>query len=84
MEEIARFADRVFVMNKGEIAMQGTVSEVFGRSRELVKMGLRVPELTQIFDSLSGRGVPVSSSVYTINQAITELERLFAGGEGNA
>ncbi|MDR1564796.1 MAG: energy-coupling factor transporter ATPase [Oscillospiraceae bacterium] len=84
MEEIARFADRVLVMNKGEIAMQGTVSQVFGHSHELVQMGLKVPELTQIFDSLSGRGVPVSSSVYTLNQAITEMERLFAGGAGNA
>ena len=79
MEEVGRLAQRLIVMNHGRIAMAGTPGEVFSRSRELVDMGLSIPEVTKIFLRLRELGLPVSGAVYTIDQAVAELVRLKGG-----
>ena len=79
MEEVGRLAQRLIVMNHGKIAMEGTPGEVFSRSRELVDMGLSIPEVTKVFLRLRELGLPVSGSVYTIDQAVAELTRLKGG-----
>lgn len=79
MEEVGRLAQRLIVMNHGKIAMEGTPGEVFSRSRELTDMGLSIPEVTKIFLRLRELGLPVDSSVYTIDQAVVELTRLKGG-----
>ena len=79
MEEVGRLAQRLIVMNHGKIAMEGTPGEVFSRSRELADMGLSIPEVTKIFLRLRELGLPVDSSVYTIDQAVVELTRLKGG-----
>ena len=79
MEEVGRLAQRLIVMNHGKIAMEGTPGEVFSRSRELTDMGLSIPEVTKIFLRLRELGLPVDSSVYTIDQAVAELTRLKGG-----
>ena len=79
MEEVGRLAQRLIVMNHGKIAMEGTPGEVFSRSRELTDMGLSIPEVTKVFLRLRELGLPVSGSVYTIEQAAAELTRLKGG-----
>ncbi len=79
MEEVGRLAQRLIVMNHGRIAMAGTPGEVFSRSRELTDMGLSIPEVTKIFQRLRELGLPVSGSVYTVDQAVAELTRLKGG-----
>lgn len=79
MEEVGRLAQRLIVMNHGKIAMEGTPGEVFSRSRELTDMGLSIPEVTKVFLRLRELGLPVSGSVYTIDQAVVELTRLKGG-----
>lgn len=76
MEDVARLASRVLVMNKGEIAMFGTVQEVFSRTDELHRMGLSIPQVTQVFIELKKRGFNVNPCIYTARQGRDEILRL--------
>ena len=76
MEDIAEMADRVIVMNKSSVAMQGTVDEVYSRGEELRAMGLNVPEITEIFAKLRAKGIDVPSNVYTVEQGAEILRNL--------
>lgn len=73
MEEIAKMADRVLVMDQGRAVMFDTVPQVFRHSRELEAMGLQVPQITRIMTALAERGYPVNRGVFTLEQAIAEL-----------
>ncbi len=54
MEDIAKCVEKLYVMNKGRISMQGTPTEVFSRYDELEKMGLTAPQVTKLMKSLYG------------------------------
>ena len=82
MEEIASNVDRLLVMNHGQNVMNGTPAEVFSRAEELVGMGLAIPEMTQLFLALKRRGVPVDTSVFSVEQARQALRPLLKGGRG--
>lgn len=69
MEDAARNADRMLVLCGGKIAMSGTPTEVFQRSGELTKMGLSVPQVTQVVCKLREMGISVDTAVYTVEQA---------------
>lgn len=73
MEEIAANVDRLIVMNHGSVAMTGAPRQIFAHARELVEMGLDVPQVTQVFLRLRELGVPVDASVYTVDQALQVL-----------
>jgi len=73
MEDIARIADRILVMNKGRKEMLDTTERVFSRGEDLEKMGLRVPQVTKIMMMLRKRGIPVSTGVLTVEQGFNEL-----------
>ena len=81
MEDVAKIADRVLVLNNSEVAMFGTVAEVYSKSAELSEMGLSVPQITKIFSALRERGFAVSDSVFTVEQGVSELMRFFEGRE---
>ena len=76
MEDVARIADRVLVLNKGRVAMLGTVDEVYSHASELKEMGLNVPEITDVFIRLREMGVDCSTGIYTVEQAVEEFRRL--------
>lgn len=77
MEDVARLCSKVVVMNKGKVAMSGTVKEVYSHARELKEMGLNVPQVTEIFMKLKESGVDCKTDIFTVEQGCTELERLF-------
>lgn len=79
MEDVAKTADKVLVLNRSRVAMFGTVPEVYSRTDELEEMGLSVPQITKIFRALHDRGFDVSPSVFTVNQGADELVRYFEG-----
>ncbi len=79
MEEVASVSDRMVVMSRGGIAMDGTPHEVFSRSEELEAMGLSVPGVTKIILRLKSLGVPLDSSVYTTEQAVRAICALKRG-----
>lgn len=69
MEDVARIAGRIIVMNQGTIAMDGKVAEVFSRAEELRAMGLDVPQVSSLVAELRRRGVKLSADIYTIEKA---------------
>ena len=80
MNDVARLTDRLLVLNGSHLAMDGTPREVFVHARELMDMGLDIPELTRIFLRLQQLGLVVEP-VYTMEQAVKALKQL-KGGEG--
>ena len=79
MEYAAQMSERIIVMDHGHILMDGTPAEVFARSEELIEAGLDVPQVTRVFLELKKQGVPVDPSVYTVEQAVTQLKKLKGG-----
>lgn len=73
MEDIAKTADRILVMNAGKAVMFDETKKVFSRGDELEKMGLRVPQVTKIMARLKREGYPVPDGVLTVEQALSEL-----------
>ena len=82
MEDVARLTDRLLVMNGSKLVMDAPPSQVFEHVRELLDMGLSIPQVTQVFLRLRELGADVKN-VYTIEQAVSELLRL-KEGKGHA
>jgi energy-coupling factor transport system ATP-binding protein len=80
MEDIAENATKVLVMNKAKIVMYGSVREIFARSRELIEIGLDIPQITRVFIELRERGFDVSDSVYSVEDAKREISRCLREG----
>ena len=72
MEE-AIFADRVIVMDNGEISIEGTPEEVFSQVDEMRKLGLDVPQATEIAYLLNKRGFSLNPGILTIEELVKEL-----------
>ncbi|WLF69717.1 energy-coupling factor transporter ATPase [Clostridium septicum] len=73
MEDVGKLAERIIVMNKGTVALQGKPSEVFKEIDTLESIGLAVPQVTYLMRELRRKGFNVSDDIYTINQAKDEL-----------
>ncbi|MBQ6846316.1 MAG: energy-coupling factor transporter ATPase [Oscillospiraceae bacterium] len=73
MEDIASIADRLIVMNRGEILLSGTPSEVFSHSDTIISAGLDLPQITHIINALRKQGFDFPASVYTIDQAVSAI-----------
>lgn len=77
MEDVGKMAERIIVMNKGEVTLEGTPSKVFKEVQRLEEIGLAVPQVTYLMKSLKDKGFNVSDDIYTISQAKDELLKLF-------
>lgn len=73
MEDIARVADRIVVMNKSKLVMFDETQKVFARGDELEKIGLRIPQITKIMSQLRKRGVDVPEGILTVDAAVNYL-----------
>ena len=79
MEDIARYANRVLVMDQRRVAMYDEVEKVFARAPELLELGLSVPQVTKIFLKLREMGLDIATDVYTTPYAVkTVLKALEA------
>ena len=77
MEDVAKFATKVLVMNKAKVFTYGTVDEVFSKSDAISHMGLSIPQISKVFHSLSDKGYPVKRNVY-ISAAFPKRRRWWA------
>ncbi len=73
MEDVAKIAERIIVMNNGKVALQGTPSEVFKEVDTLEKIGLGVPQVTYLARELSKRGFNLSDNIFTVEEAKKQL-----------
>ncbi len=76
MEDIARFADRIIVMNNGEVMYNDEPKKVFAHFRELEEVGLAAPQVTYIMYDLKERGLLVNEDVTTVEEAADEIMRV--------
>ena len=74
MEDAALLADRILVMNRGKLALNGTVGEIFRHADELEAMGLNIPASTKLIADLRRGGCDLSPDVYTAQAAADEIE----------
>lgn len=76
MEDIARVADKIIVMNKSNLVMFDKTKEVFSKGRELEKIGLRVPQITKIMLDLREKGFNVPEGILTVDEAMDCISSL--------
>lgn len=81
MDDVAKYADRILVMNHGTLAMQGTPREVFTRHGELRAMGLDVPEVSKLCAALRDRGLQLPEGLYDLDEMEQAILRIWKGGK---
>ena len=69
MEDMARYADKIIVMNKGKLFCHDLTENVFAHSQEIAEMGLDVPQITRVFNRLKKSGICFDEEVYTVGYA---------------
>ncbi len=79
MEDMAKYADRLIVMNNSSVVLEDTPDRVFTQSRMLCEIGLDVPQITKMLLELKKLGVPVRTDIFTVDAAREELENLLGG-----
>ena len=85
MEDVARFASHVLIMNHSKAVMYGETREIFKRVDELCEIGLEVPQISRVFAKLREKGYEVPESVLTVAEAKEAMLKLLGkGGEENA
>lgn len=80
MEDVAKTAERVIVMNRGRVEMDGSVAEVFSKAKRLQEIGLNVPQITLLADKLRNAGYNLPEEIYTVKYAAGVIKELIGGG----
>ena len=91
MEDVARYAERMIVVNHGSIAFDDTPRKVFTHYQELEKMGLAAPQITYIMHALKEKGLYVDPDATTVEEAAEDILKaleksnspLLKGGRNN-
>lgn len=73
MEDVAKLVNRILVMHRGEIAMDGETREIFKRADELESLGLGIPQITKFMKSLREKGKDVRDDILTVTEAKEEI-----------
>ena len=84
MDDIARIAERILVLQKGRVLLSGSPREVFARAEDLTQAGLAVPQVTQICMAARALGVPIDPALYTLEDAAAAILALCKGGSAHA
>lgn len=75
MEDVAKYVDRIIVMNHGKVLMDDEPKKIFMRYKELEEVSLAAPEVTYIMQELQKRGLPVDATALTVDEAKKEILR---------
>ena len=81
MEDVARLARQVLVMDHGHIAMYGETAEIFAKGHELGKIGLGVPQITELTHRLIENGINIRPDIYTVKFAAEVYAKLIKEAE---
>lgn len=73
MEDMAKYVDRLIVMNDGQIMYDDSPKKVFSHAEELEKMGLSAPQITYVMKGLKERGINVATDIFTVEEAKREI-----------
>lgn len=83
MEDVAKYVQRIIVMNQGNVMYDGTPKEVFRHYRELEAVGLAAPQVTYLMNELKGYGLNVDTDSTTIAEARASLLEALSGIDSN-
>ena len=81
MEDIARYVERILVMNQGKKAFDGTPKEVFAHYKELETMAIAAPQITYIMHALRENGLAADTSAITVEEARNSILKALGRGE---
>lgn len=84
MEEIARTASRLYVVDAGKIVLSGSPHEVFAHAAKLEELGLGVPQMTRVMHRLVALGAPLDPAVYSLEQAKQSILAAYRAKTGGA
>ena len=76
MEDISRIADKILVMNKGNMFAFDETKKIFSRGEEIEKIGLQIPQITKIMIELGKKGYKLPSDIYSVDQAVYEIMKI--------
>ncbi|MCL2838444.1 MAG: energy-coupling factor transporter ATPase [Oscillospiraceae bacterium] len=79
MEDVARYANRIIVMNKGQIAADDTPDAIFAQVEMLESIGLSVPQITKIAEGLNRRGFALPSGIHDLQTGKFEILKAIEG-----
>ena len=77
MEDMAKYCDNLIVMHDGKISMEGDAERIFSEAGFLSEIGLDIPQVTKLMLGLKENGIDIDTSVFTIDQALERLEKLY-------
>lgn len=83
MEDVAKYVDRLLVMNAGELVLDGTPKEVFREHDYLESIGLSVPQITNLVELLKQRGIDLGKDITTVQEAKEAILRRIRKGQNN-
>lgn len=83
MEDMARYADRLAVMEHGRLILNGSCAEVFRETETLTKSGLDVPQITRLAAKLRERGLDLPQDIYTVDTARDAIVALYRKQKGD-
>ncbi len=81
MEDVAKYVERLIVMNDSKVAFDAAPQEVFQHYQELEKIGLAAPQVTYIMNGLADAGLSINRNVTTIQEAVEELATWWNSGK---
>jgi energy-coupling factor transport system ATP-binding protein len=79
MDDAARLADRILVLDKGHLAMDGTPEEVFSHYDELHNIGLSTPSSSELLHLLKSKGLNVNTNIFNEDEAVEEILKVLHG-----
>ena len=77
MEDMARYCERLVVMERGRIILEGDCYEVFSHAKRLEEAGLDIPQIAKLALMLSQKGIDIGKSVYTVEDALEGILKLY-------
>ena len=84
MEDVAKYVDRLIVMNHGSVMFDGTPKEVFHHYQELEAVGLAAPQVTYLMHELRKKGIPVDGEATTLEEAKASILKCFQNRENRS
>ena len=79
MEDIAKLANRIIVMDAGQIVMDGTPKDIFDKEKELEGIGLGVPQITEFMKRLQEKYPELPDEILTVEEAFKVLDNFMGG-----
>lgn len=76
MEDVAKYSEKLIVLNEGKVFLQGNLAEVFHHAEKLKQIGLSVPQVTLMAHALREKGIDFPENVFTVNEAFEAIMKL--------